>query len=191
VRILPFLLLCLLMAPTARAEIHHSRESGLRTAFPDADAFETRSVMLDADQVEAIRSTSGTHLPSRLVRIHVARRGDDVLGYGYLETHTVRTLPETILVAVDPRGHSQGVHLLAFHEPPQYAPPDPWLSQFEDRPLDPGLALRRGIAGISGSTLTAQSITATVRRILATHRAIHGAPRAVRSAAAPTAAGAP
>jgi hypothetical protein len=61
------------------------------------------------------------------------------------------------------------VHLLAFHEPAEYLPPARWLAQFDARGLDDELSLRRGIAGIAGSTMTASAITAAVRRVLAIH----------------------
>ena len=161
----------------ARAEVFHSRDSGLATAFPTAESFEATTRVLDARQAEQIESRSGTKLASRLVRIHVAQRtGGEIVGYGYLETHTVRSLPETILVAVDPGGKVLGVHLLAFHEPPEYLPTPRWLDQFGQRGLDEDLWLRRGIAGMSGSTLTAQSITAAVRRILAVHEVVLSTP---------------
>lgn len=154
----------------ARAEVFHSRDSGLESAFPTADTFETTTMVLDADQAQRIEARSRTKLASQLVRAHVARRrGGEIVGYGYFETHTVRSLPETILVAVAPDGRVLGVHLLAFHEPPEYLPTPRWLEQFGQRRLDDDLSLRRGIAGMSGSTLTAQSITAAVRRILAIH----------------------
>lgn len=172
-RSIPILLGLLLLAPTVRAEVFHSRDSGLRTAFPEADRFETRSLLLDEEQRQEIEAAAGSAVPSRLVRVHVAWSGNTLLGFGYLDTHKVRSLPETILVAVDPGGESHQVHLLAFHEPPEYAPPSRWLAQFQGRALDADLSLRHGIAGMAGSTLTAQSITAAVRRILAIHRTVH------------------
>ena len=57
--------------------------------------------------------------------------------------------------------------MLAFHEPPEYAPTDRWLRQFEGRPLNSELSLRGEVDGITGATLTANAITATVRSILA------------------------
>ncbi|MCJ7726406.1 MAG: hypothetical protein MUP76_08490, partial [Acidimicrobiia bacterium] len=40
----------------------------------------------------------------------------------FIETHQVRTLPETILIVINPEGRVRGVHMLAFHEPPEYGP---------------------------------------------------------------------
>ena len=91
-----------------------------------------------------------------------------VVARGIIDTHSVRSLPETLFIVVDPSNRVDAVHLLAFHEPVQYRAPGKWFSQFEDRALDRDLAVRRDIAGIAGATMTSTAITAAVRRALAT-----------------------
>jgi len=49
----------------------------------------------------------------------------------------------------------------------EYAPPERWLRQFEQRRLDPALRLGGEIHGIAGATLSAQAVTGAVRRALA------------------------
>jgi hypothetical protein len=152
----------------SRGEVFHSKESALALAFPQADHVESHTVVLTAEQVRDIEARSRTKVSSKLLKFYEGRQGDRTLGFAFIETHTVRSLPETILVVVASDGRSRGVHLLAFHEPPEYGPTPAWLSQFAGRPLDDDLSLRRGVAGMAGSTLTATAITAAVRRILAT-----------------------
>jgi hypothetical protein len=171
---LPLLILVIvvmaLAASGARGEVFHSKESALRMAFPDADSITTRTLLLDDEQAERIESMSRTKLNSRLVKVYEGQRGDSIVGHAFIETHRVRSLPETLLVVVDAAGNNRGVNLLAFHEPQNYAPTQRWLGQFDDRRLDEELALNHGIATIAGSTLTSQAITASVRRIMAIHR---------------------
>lgn len=162
------LTLTALVVVDARGEVFHSRESALRLAFDGADSVNTRTLVLDGEQVEAIEGRSGSRVPSRVVRAYVGYRDDTILGYAFIETHRVRSLPETVMVVVAPDGSVAATHLLAFHEPPQYRPPQRWLDQFDARPLDDRMALGRDIAGIAGSTLTAQAVTACVRRAAAT-----------------------
>ena len=165
--LLSFLLLSAL-AVESSAEVYYSKEGALRMAFPEADHFDSETLVLDEQTAEAIESLSRTRLGSRLVKVHVAHEGSRIVGYAFIETHNVRSLPETVMVAIHPDGRTRGVHLLAFHEPKEYEPTSRWLDQFEGRPLDDEMSLRRGIAGIAGSTLTANAITAAVRRLLAT-----------------------
>jgi hypothetical protein len=186
---LPWSLIALLMVIVAvtwvqisRAEIFHSKESALRLAFPQADSIAVRDLLLDKAQAKQIAERSGVRLDSRMVTIYEGLRNDEVCGVAFIETHKVRSLPETILIVLEPDGRSRAVHLLAFHEPPEYMPPERWLAQFQDRALDAELALRRGIAGMAGSTLTATAITAAVRKSMAVYETVSG--RSIASARA-------
>jgi Na+-translocating ferredoxin:NAD+ oxidoreductase RnfG subunit len=170
-------------ASQSRAEVFHSKESALRLAFPGADAVEPQELFLSTEDVQQISKRARAKQESRLVTVYVGRKDGELLGYAYFDTHNVRTLPETILVVVEPDGELRAVHLMAFHEPPEYQPPLKWLGQFQDRKLDDGLALQREIDGIAGSTLTAGAITAAVRRILAVHELKIGASGGKKEAA--------
>jgi Na+-translocating ferredoxin:NAD+ oxidoreductase RnfG subunit len=160
-----------LMAVTgyARAEVYHSKESALRLAFPGADSVDKREIFLDSGEADRAEQLARAELLSRLVTMYVGRRGNAVVGYAFIETHKVRSLPETILVVLEPDGRTRGVYMLAFHEPPEYAPSDGWLRQFDGLPLDDKLSLRGDVDGITGATLTANAVTAAVRRILAVY----------------------
>jgi Na+-translocating ferredoxin:NAD+ oxidoreductase RnfG subunit len=165
-----FLLLCLFLVAIpggVSAEVFHSKESALRLAFPDADVVEKKNVFLSGEKLKRAGELAGVKLPSRMVTMYVGRKEESVVGYAFIDTHKVRSLPETILVVLDPDGQTRGVYMLAFHEPPEYAPTARWLGQFEGRPLDSDLSLRGEVDGITGATLTANAITATVRSVLA------------------------
>jgi Na+-translocating ferredoxin:NAD+ oxidoreductase RnfG subunit len=161
------LFLMLLLPAGIGAEVYHSRESALRLAFPEADNIKKREIFLDAEEKAEVEHRARVDLPSRLVTVYIGMLRQRVVGYAVIETHKVRSLPETILVVVDPDGRTRAVHMLAFHEPPEYAPADHWLRQFTGRPLDDDLRLGTGVDGITGATMTANSIVAAVRRILA------------------------
>jgi hypothetical protein len=166
------LVLCLVVAAfagPAEGEVFHSRESALRLAFPGVDRVEKRELFLDGEQADRAGRLAGAKLPSRMVTAYIGIEDGRITGYAFVETHKVRSLPETILVVLGPGGSTLGVHMLAFHEPPEYAPPQGWLRQFEGRPLDDALSIRGEVDGITGATLTANAITAAVRRILAVY----------------------
>jgi hypothetical protein len=152
----------------ARAEVFHSRESALELAFPEADSVTTRELTLSRAEEAEIRSLAGAELPTRLVRVYEAWSGGEIVARGIIDTHTVRSLPETLFVVADPSHRITAVHLLAFHEPAQYRAPGRWFSQFEGRKLDDDLALRRKIEGVAGATMTSNAVTAAVRRCVAT-----------------------
>jgi hypothetical protein len=161
-----------LLSSATNAEVYHSRESALQMAFPEADSLSSKSLLLDDTQAIAIEELARTPLSSRLVNVHIGMRDGVVTGYAFIETHNVRSLPETLMVVIGCDGRNRGVHLLAFHEPKEYLPSRRWLGQFVDRELDSQLALNRGVAGVAGSTFTARAITAAVRRLMATHQVV-------------------
>jgi hypothetical protein len=162
-----FLLTAAPCAP-AWAGVLTTKEAALAEAFPGARVEQARSFLSEAEAA-TVAKAAGTPLASRAVLAWRALDGERLLGTAYLERHLVRTLPETVLVFVSPEGRVQRVEVLTFDEPRDYLPPDRWLAQFEGKPLDRELQLKRGIRGISGATLSGRALTEAVRRVLAVH----------------------
>jgi len=155
-----------------RAEVFHAKDEALRLAFPDATEVRPQTVILTDAQANAVKEGTGADLDSRLFTFYTARRGESVLGYAVIDTHTVRTLPETLLVVLTPEGAVDQVILLAFHEPKEYMPPPRFLEQFEGRELSGTWRVGRDLHGISGASLTARAIPQALRRILALYDAV-------------------
>ena len=152
-----------------------SRDQALEAAFPKGTAVERRTEFLTDDQVARARGRAGpgVQVPSALVTRYLGRNASGtIVGTVYFDTHRVRTLEETIMVLVDPRGRVGRVEILAFGEPPEYLPKRGWLDQFLGRELDDEMSVKRGIHGITGATLSSQSVTDAVRRVLAIHAVI-------------------
>ena len=155
----------------ARAKVLVTPEEAVREAFAGAPA-EKRTDYLDETQTAAIARLAGSPPSSRIIISYRASKDGRPLGTAYLETHIVRTLPESILVVLDPQGRVSKVEILSFDEPDQYRPKPRWMEQFAGRALDPDLSLSKGIRGVTGATLSSRAITEAVRRVLATHRVL-------------------
>lgn len=166
------LLALVLSTSAASAKVFYAKDEALRLAFPDADKVESRDVFLTAEQRTAIEEKAKSKLDSDLLTIYVGQRAGAVQGYAMLDTHTVRTLPETFLVVLSPEGKVTATHLLAFYEPLEYSPPVRWLEQFNDATLTDDLRVGRGVVAITGSTLTSEAVTGGVRRALAIYDVI-------------------
>lgn len=155
-------------APAAAdAGAFYAKDEALRLAFPDAPEVQPRTVILTDAQAVAVKDRAGVDLDSRLFTFYTARRDDQILGYGVIDTHTVRTLPETFLAVLTPDGRVDQVLLLAFYEPKEYMPPPHWLEQFKGRTLSGTWRVGRDLHGISGASLTARAIPQALRKILA------------------------
>ena len=155
------LIVCaLLLGSQASAAVFHSRESALNAAFPDADNVVPQPLYLSEDDAAYITAQTGMTMEERLVTAYVAKRGPTILGYGFIDTHRVRTLDETLLIIVSPL-------TLAFHEPPEYQANERWMRAFRGQSLDAELAVGSRVDSISGASMTARAATAAHRRALA------------------------
>lgn len=158
---------------SAGAKVFLTVEEGLVLAFPDC-TIEKKTVFLTEAQLEAIAERAGMEVDSAVVHPYEAICDGERTGVAYLDTHRVRTLAETLMVAIDSESRVRRIEILAFREPEEYIPRSIWYEQFTDRPLTPELRLKREIRGVTGATLTAHATTDAVRRVLAIHETLYG-----------------
>jgi hypothetical protein len=154
-------------------------EEALQLAFPGCEVAR-RTAFLTPEQVRRARELAGAEVPSALVIYYVANRGGQPAGTAYFDTHRVRTLPETLMIVVDPRNRVSRIEVISFREPEEYLPRGAWYEQFLGKALDADLQLKRGIRPVTGATLTARATTDAVRRVLALHRVISEAKEAAK-----------
>jgi Na+-translocating ferredoxin:NAD+ oxidoreductase RnfG subunit len=150
-----------------------SRDEALALAYPGA-AIRPEQVFLTPEQQRLAAEQAGVEIPSALVARYIATKDDQVVGRAYVDTSTVRTKKETLLISLDDRGRVKRVDVTAFLEPAEYRAPDAWLRQYSDRGLTDDLGLNKAIRPIAGATLTARAVNAAVRRVLAVDQILHG-----------------
>lgn len=163
----------LVASAPAAGKVFLSQERALDLAFGNGAVVERTTAYLTETQMSAARELAGPGVEIRgalVTRYSGRSREGTPLGTAYFDAHRVRTLPETLMIVVSPDGKVARVEILSFSEPEEYRPPERWLAQFPGRVLDRELAVRRGIHGITGATLSAEAVTDAVRRALAIHR---------------------
>jgi hypothetical protein len=153
------------------AKVFLTAEEALRLAFRDC-SIERRTVFLTAAQRTRVQQLAGGEVKSALVNPYHATCGGKDAGTAYFDTHVVRTLPETLMVVIDPQGKVARVEVLAFAEPEDYLPPGRWYGQFVGQGLSDDLALGHHIRSVTGASLTARATTDAVRRVLALHQVL-------------------
>lgn len=161
-------------AAPAAAKAHLTTEEALALAFPGA-AIERRTIYLQPEQLERASFLAGQKVESALVVAYVATKDGAISGTAYFDAHLVRTLPETLMVAVDGAGRVLRVEVLTFDEPEDYLPRPAWYEQFVGEDLGPELALKKAIHPVTGASLTARATTDAVRRALALDRVLREA----------------
>ncbi len=165
---LVLILLPLSFAPDSEAKVFMKRDEALKTAFPNADSIEKNKIFLNNEQVEEIESLSKAKLDSRLYVIYEGKKGSESLGYAIIDTHHLRTKSETVMFVINPDGTLRQAEILAFFEPPEYMAGDKWMDLFDDKGIENNsLKLGKDIPNITGATITANSLTSSIRRVLA------------------------
>jgi hypothetical protein len=156
----------------ADAKVFHSRSEALDLAFPQADRVEGHTYALDDDQVARVEALARCPMDTKLVKLYTGWKGGEVVGYAFIDLHTVRTLPEAFLVVLDPEGSVRTLRVLAFHEPLDYLPHERWYAQFDRKSLAEPLRVGGDVHGIVGATLSARATTRGVRRALALYEVL-------------------
>lgn len=159
----------------ARAGLPTPQEA-LALAFPGA-RLERREHALTEPQARRVRDLAQVELAGTWWVAYEARQGERLVGVAFFDTHRVRTLNETALVAVNADGSLRRVEVVAFREPQEYLAKPAWIAQLEGRRLDAELSLKRGIRPLGGATLTAHALVDASRRGLALQRVLYGADR--------------
>lgn len=137
---------------------------------------ERETFLLSEAEQAASAAAAGQKTVVALVTRYVVRNDDGIAGYAYLDKHRVRTLPQTLMVALDADGALVGIKVLAFHEPAEYMARDGWLEQFRGKTVEDEIRMKKNIDGITGATLTARAVTQCARRVMAVHQVLEGRP---------------
>ena len=146
-----------LWAGPAAAATHLSQTEALGLAFPGAK-IDRREHFLTEEQKAKVKELAGAEVSSRYIVAYEARKDGELLGVAFCDTHIVRTLPETTMVAISPKGVVLRVEVVQFHEPEEYAAPGAWTKQLEGKALSPALSLKAEIRPLSGASLTASAL---------------------------------
>ncbi|MCX7097016.1 MAG: FMN-binding protein [Methylococcales bacterium] len=163
-----FLLLQAVASPSF-ATIFYSKDEAMELAFGKGTTVGQLSLFPDDQQTVQIQQLAKVKLESGMFTFYVGKDHDKVLGYAAIETITVRTKPETLMIVLTPDGELRNVYTLAFHEPPEYQPPERWFEQLVKRPLA-DMDFNKGVDGISGATLSTRAALSSIRKVMAIYQ---------------------
>lgn len=155
-------------APTAAFAVDYlSADQAARLMFPDADAFEQRTLALDAAALQQLES-QGVRGRSAQWTVRLAKKDGALLGVVVADDVIGKTELISYAVGIALDGSVKQLEILSYRESHGHEIRLPaWRRQFVGK--GPGSALRIGddIANISGATLSCQHVTDGVRRIVA------------------------
>lgn len=162
-----WLLLSCLMTTSAYAKIYYSKQEAMELAFGEGAEVNNLSLFLKTTKLR--KFSNWRALTDSALFTFTWEKAGEILGYAAIETHKVRTKPETVLIVLDAQGQLTQVQTLAFHEPPEYEPTKRWYAQMYQLPLDE-ISFRAKVQGISGATLSSRAAIDSVRRVLAVYQ---------------------
>jgi len=157
------------LVPASFATIFYSKNEAMELAFGKGSEVESLPLFPDDAEIARIQELAKSKLESGLFTFYVGKAQQKVLGYAAIETSTVRTKPETLMIVLTPEGELRNVYTLAFHEPPEYQPPQRWFEQLYQRPLA-DMDFNKGVDGISGATLSTRSALTSIRKVMAVYQ---------------------
>src|SRR5688500_9251910 len=111
----------LLSAAAAVAAEGITRDEALALAFPGA-AIRAEQLFLTPAQQKAAAARAGEQVPSALVARYIATKDGQMVGRTYVDTATVRTKNETLLISLDAAARVRRIDVTAFLEPAEYLP---------------------------------------------------------------------
>lgn len=160
--------LAVVAVPTSAFAVDYlSAEQAARLMFPDADAFETRSVTFDAAQLQQL-DARGVRARSATWPVRVARRGGATLGFVVIDAVVgkVELIDYAVGIALD--GSVRQIEILSYRESHGFEIRLPaWRKQFVGKGATSALRIGDDIANVSGATLSCTHVTDGVRRIVA------------------------
>ena len=158
------------------AKVFLTKGKALELVFPEAEEIEKRHVFLTERQAVSVREMAKAEVDSRLYTFYIAKSGGKETGYAVIDTHTLRTLTETVMFVINPEGTLRHAEILAFFEPTDYMPSGKWINLFPERTKMDKMKVGKGIPNITGATISARSFSQATRRVLAVYRVMFPTP---------------
>jgi hypothetical protein len=179
-----------LIVPPAQVAIaadYLSIDAAQRGLFATADRFDEIVLALNPTQKQSVTDLAGPQPPHRSLRAWKAVRGDDVLGYVFVDEVLGRQDMITYAVGIDAAGRLGSLEVLSYRESHGgEIRGTAWRNQFDGREGLQHLRFGTDIKNIAGATLSCEHVTQGVRWVAAlwqvTLRA--GAPSAAASVSA-------
>jgi Na+-translocating ferredoxin:NAD+ oxidoreductase RnfG subunit len=155
-------------AQVAVATDYLSIEAAQRGLFAQADRFDEIVLALNAAQKQSVTDLAGPQPPHRSLRAWKALRGNDLLGYVFVDEVLGRQDMITYAVGIDASGRMGALEVLSYRESHGgEIRGTAWRNQFDGREGLQKLRFGTDIKNIAGATLSCEHVTQGVRWVVA------------------------
>jgi len=157
-------LLCgILCSQSGVAGNQASVDEVIKSSFTGVSTIEPKQMILTKEQFSQVQSRAKAAVRTKIYRYYDIKSKSERLGYAVLIARKVRGKKATVLFAFDNSGTLKFTEIMAFGEPPEYIPNKTWMGQLQNQAPSALLTVGKDIPTISGSTLSARSITEAAR----------------------------
>jgi FMN-binding domain len=145
-----------------------SIDAAQRALFAQADRFDEIVLALTGEQRQTVTGLAGPQPPHRSLRAWKAVRGEETLGYVFVDEVLGRQDMITYAVAIDRSGRLGTLEVLSYRESHGgEIRSNAWRNQFDGRRGLDQLRFGADIKNIAGATLSCEHVTQGVRWIAA------------------------
>lgn len=145
-----------------------SLEAAQRTLFPAADRFAEVVLALTPAQHSEVASLAGPQPPHRSLRAFRALKGEEVLGYVFIDEVVGKEDFITYAASIDATGRLGTPEVMSYRESHGGEIRNPaWRRQFAGRDRLAELTVSTDIKNIAGATLSCEHVTQGVRWLMA------------------------
>ena len=135
----------------------------IRSSFTEVSTIDPKQIILTKKQFSQVQSRAKAAVRTKIYRYYDIKSKTKRLGYAVLIARKVRGKKATVLYAFDNSGTLKFTEIMAFGEPPEYIPSKTWMGQLQNQSPSTKLTVGKDIPTISGSTLSARTITEGAR----------------------------
>jgi len=157
------LLFGILLSQSSVADSKTTVDEVIKSSFTGVSIIEPKQIILTKEQFSQVQSRAKAAVRTKVYRYYDIKGKTERLGYAVLIARKVRAKKATVLYAFDNCGRLKFTEIMAFGEPPEYIPNKTWMGQLQDKDASATLTVGKDIPTISGSTLSATSITEGAR----------------------------
>lgn len=162
-KIFSALLFGIFLSQSSAAKTNTSVDDVINSSFDGVTAVEPKQLILTKEQFSQVQSRAKAAVRTKIYRYYDIKSDAKSLGYAVLISREVRSKKATVLYAFDNCGTLKFTEIMAFGEPPEYIPGKTWMGQLQNKESSALLTVGKDIPTVSGSTLSARSITEGAR----------------------------
>ena len=147
-------------------EIKERTETIIKESFGKDVSFTFRKYTLTSNIKRKIENTVKQKFFKDLLYVYKISLKDTVIAFGFLDNVIGKSMPITFFVLLDVEGNIISTNIIKYREPYGGAVSNEnWNEQFTGKNSDSDFTIGKSVNGISGATISVNSVTKGIRKI--------------------------